>query len=716
MYQNLFSIEKRSLWDILKLYIEFFSKNPLLCIILITLLFLFCFGINRLFIWSLGLEINPESLSSYYIFVYTRLTYVSAMFFVFMLLYTPNREWNKVIGISVWIPLVSFNISLIHCFFLSPFPIKEVIADNIKAGITWLDDSWYEFRLAIYCIGSDLYNILTSLWLVLTTHIPSFTKILVTFPFFRRPFEILAIFYDYLVKVKLDQSRIHVAKNCGEFVYLPYKYTYYPLTEKLSKFTKIQIFDIIPNNDELYYNSFQLAVNSLKKNINILGDFCFTYNNSTHILSIITNMDVFDTYNNSVKSLGVSTELDLSKKSVYVYNKDLLREPLMNWCEKWILENTGWDKDKDLRISPKYPTYIFYSPKNQIILALTDPNNIGYRTNLTSYMEYNSNMQRSHTKFLLTERQDFWDWPAYKRYSICAHVIPSYVIEDSVELIFDSQFAYLDGYILNICNEVRDKLVAYYSGVNGNYNPSDVVNNFPISRVEINGGNSLAQQGLLDAFYRCDYGNTLPSLEQGDVSYAIFPFSDTYKQALENSLRVSKVVRFSEPTLLDRYPTFKRLIESSRSHRFYTEEISIDIQDQLNSMDIESCVILDRIKCINNPFVQITYSNYLRLYNELAQQKEVYDTWYGGENYHSNFIRWRLVFTRLMTMKDLIPFMNLAETRFQDAALNTIIPLRKAHASMYHLKAKASISISSLDHNELMLEVSSLLAKKPFEP
>jgi hypothetical protein len=45
-------------------------------------------------------------------------------------------------------------------------------------------------------------------------------------------------------------------------------------------------------------------------------------------------MDVFDTYNNSVKSLGVSTELDLSKKSVYVYNKDLLREPLMNWCEK----------------------------------------------------------------------------------------------------------------------------------------------------------------------------------------------------------------------------------------------------------------------------------------------------------------------------------------------------------------------------------------------
>jgi len=67
-------------------------------------------------------------------------------------------------------------------------------------------------------------------------------------------------------------------------------------------------------------------------------------------------------------------------------------------------------------------------------------------------------------------------------------------------------------------------------------------------------------------------------------------------------------------------------------------------------------------------------------------------------------------------MKDLIPFMNLAETRFQDAALNTIIPLRKAHASMYHLKAKASISISSLDHNELMLEVSSLLAKKPFEP
>lgn len=369
MYQNLFSIEKISLWDILKLYIEFFSKNPLLCIILITLLFLFCFGINRLFIWSLGLEINPESLSSYYIFVYTRLTYVSAMFFVFMLLYTPNREWNKVIGISVWIPLVSFNISLIHCFFLSPFPIKEVIADNIKAGITWLDDSWYEFRLAIYCIGSDLYNILTSLWLVLTTHIPSFTKILVTFPFFRRPFEILAIFYDYLVKVKLDQSRIHVAKNCGEFVYLPYKYTYYPLTEKLSKFTKIQIFDIIPNNDELYYNSFQLAVNSLKKNINILGDFCFTYNNSTHILSIITNMDVFDTYNNSVKSLGVSTELDLSKKSVYVYNKDLLREPLMNWCEKWILENTGWDKDKDLRISPKYPTYIFYSPKNQIILA-----------------------------------------------------------------------------------------------------------------------------------------------------------------------------------------------------------------------------------------------------------------------------------------------------------------------------------------------------------
>ena len=92
MYQNLFSIEKRSLWDILKLYIEFFSKNPLLCIILITLLFLFCFGINRLFICSLGLEINPESLSSYYIFVYTRLTYVSAMFFVFMLLYTPNRE------------------------------------------------------------------------------------------------------------------------------------------------------------------------------------------------------------------------------------------------------------------------------------------------------------------------------------------------------------------------------------------------------------------------------------------------------------------------------------------------------------------------------------------------------------------------------------------------------------------------------------------------
>ena len=69
-----------------------------------------------------------------------------------------------------------------------------------------------------------------------------------------------------------------------------------------------------------------------------------------------------------------------------------------------------------------------------------------------------------------------------------------------------------------------------------------------------------------------------------------------------------------------------------------------------------------------------------------------------------------------MTMKDLIPFMNLAETRFQDAAINTIIPLRKAHESMYHLKAKASISISSLDHNELMLEVSSLLAKKPFEP
>jgi hypothetical protein len=140
----------------------------------------------------------------------------------------------------------------------------------------------------------------------------------------------IVILYDSLTKVTLTERPIYITKNFAKFVDVPYKYTY-PLAEKLSKFSKIHIFHIIPNNYELYYNSLQLAGNSLKNPSDLLGNFCFTYNNSTHILSTNTNVDIFDTYNKSVKSLGVSTELDLSKESVDVSNiKGLLREQIMN--------------------------------------------------------------------------------------------------------------------------------------------------------------------------------------------------------------------------------------------------------------------------------------------------------------------------------------------------------------------------------------------------
>jgi hypothetical protein len=134
-------------------------------------------------------------------------------------------------------------------------------------------------------------------------------------------------------------------------------------------------------------------------------------------------------------------------------------------------------------------------------------------------------------------------------------------------------------------------------------------------------------------------GNNLPVLGAGDPTNAVYPFSDSYKNALERSLKPSKTVRFSEPTLLDAYPTFKRLIEASKSYRLYAAEISLDIQDQLSSMLDESHVIITRLLGINEEFLQITHLNYIRQYEQILQEKVFYDTKYGGENYHSNFCR-----------------------------------------------------------------------------
>jgi hypothetical protein len=93
-----------------------------------------------------------------------------------------------------------------------------------------------------------------------------------------------------------------------------------------------------------------------------------------------------------------------------------------------------------------------------------------------------------------------------------------------------------------------------------------------------------------------------------------------------------------------------------------------------------------------------------------------YDTKYGGENYHSNFCRWRGVFIRLDYMCNMRIYMSPSESQFFWEARGTIMSLRWGHASLYHLKAKTSLLISGLDHNSLMFEVEGLLVKNPFDP
>jgi hypothetical protein len=498
---------------------------------------------------------------------------------------------------------------------------------------------------------------------------------------------------------------------------VPYKYTY-PLAEKLSKFSKIHIFHIIPNNYELYYNSLQLAGNSLKNPSDLLGNFCFTYNNSTHILSTNTNVDIFDTYNKSVKSLGVSTELDLSKESVDVSNiKGLLREQIMNWREKWILENPGWDKDKDLRVSPKYPTDPFYSPKNKQIMDLTDPNKIGYSTNVSAFMQSVFNIERipSHLR-TFTNCQNYCYWATYKYSSIVVNTTNRMVDGDIVEINYDSTFYFIDRYILNICNAVRDSLVSHYRSVHMYDNSSDILDNFPVSRVIVNGGNSKDSTILMNAFYRCDHANILPRSEEADISHNIYPFSDSYTEVLENSLKVdiSSSEELVQTSLLDGYPTIKMLIQATKSHRNFTAEISIDIQDHLDSLSDESYVILIRLQGINDPFVQTTLYNYHRIYDEVIQAKEYYVMSYGGENYHSNFLKWRAVYVQLSFMLVLVSYMSPEELRFYQVAKESIMQLRFAHANLYRLKAIVSKMIAGLNHNELMAEVGRLLAKNPF--
>jgi hypothetical protein len=452
--------------------------------------------------------------------------------------------------------------------------------------------------------------------------------------------------------------------------------------------------------------------------MDLLRDFFFTYNNSTYILSTNNSVNIFDMNNINVKALQVSTELNKSKESLNVYNtNESLREATMSWRAKWVIENPSWNKDKDLRVYPKYTTDPFYSPKSQQILDLTDPYKIGYNTNIDVHMEYNFDMSRFPVRLRhINATQSYCNWKEYKDSSIDVYMTRRMVDGDVLFINYDPLFFNLDGYVLRICNAVRESLVSYFRDVYKNYDASDVVNNFAMYNVIVNEGHGIDGYTLLQAFYRCDYGNNLPVLGAGDPTNAVYPFSDSYKNALERSLKPSKTVRFSEPTLLDAYPTFKRLIEASKSYRLYAAEISLDIQDQLSSMLDESHVIITRLLGINEEFLQITHLNYIRQYEQILQEKVFYDTKYGGENYHSNFCRWRGVFIRLDYMCNMRIYMSPSESQFFWEARGTIMSLRWGHASLYHLKAKTSLLISGLDHNSLMFEVEGLLVKNPFDP
>lgn len=213
--------------------------------------------------------------------------------------------------------------------------------------------------------------------------------------------------------------------------------------------------------------------------------------------------------------------------------------------------------------------------------------------------------------------------------------------EDVVNINLDSTFLFIDGYILNACKAARDSIVSYYRLMNLSFNFSDILNNIDISHVIINEGNSKDTRAFLDALYRCDHANILPRPEEVDMFNNIHPFSDSYTETLENSLKIdiTRNIKLLEPSMLDSFPNFTMLIKASKMHHLFTTEITIDIHDQLESLSDESDVIMKRLQSLNDPFVQTTLSNYPHSYNEVIQIKEHSEMLYGGENYHSNFLK-----------------------------------------------------------------------------
>lgn len=170
--------------------------------------------------------------------------------------------------------------------------------------------------------------------------------------------------------------------------------------------------------------------------------FFFTYNNSTYILSTNNSVNIFDMNNINVKALQVSTELNKSKESLNVYNtNESLREATMSWRAKWVIENPSWNKDKDLRVYPKYTTDPFYSPKSQQILDLTDPYKIGYNTNIDVHMEYNFDMSRFPVRLRhLNTTQSYCNWKEYKDSSIDVYMTRRMVDGDVLFINYDTLF------------------------------------------------------------------------------------------------------------------------------------------------------------------------------------------------------------------------------------------------------------------------------------
>lgn len=141
------------------------KKNPLSSISIGIAIFLLLIISTNLFCGSLGLIICTNNYFTFYIFILTKVILVNSTISFILLTFTPSKHWYNVIGMSILLPVFIIPSSFLYYFYIQPVLINSKLAliDIIEIRLANIEQSWYEFKLAILYKVDDIKIILTHL-------------------------------------------------------------------------------------------------------------------------------------------------------------------------------------------------------------------------------------------------------------------------------------------------------------------------------------------------------------------------------------------------------------------------------------------------------------------------------------------------------------------------------------------------------------------------